>query len=207
MSFTESRSSLIMKRIGSGRASLLSKKLAQFRTVPRFWDERFYPEVAFPSTTAPTTPTANLHTSAAGTAAATSNAATAVAITTAVTATASRAASTIGASTVGIVAAPISCQKHKARPYFSPGVYQVSGRTCCISKHESCRVLHGLFLGWKRKSKGTIAIATLSIFSNGIGPLLRTYYLIKRGTESIIDVYYGTMHMQEYEFDRHTIST
>jgi hypothetical protein len=41
MSFTESRSSLFSRRIGSVRAFSLSRKLAQLRTVPGFWEERF----------------------------------------------------------------------------------------------------------------------------------------------------------------------
>jgi hypothetical protein len=40
-SFSEGRSFLISSRIGSGRASMQSKKVAQWRTVPRFWDKRF----------------------------------------------------------------------------------------------------------------------------------------------------------------------
>jgi hypothetical protein len=41
MSFTESRSFLISRRIGSGRAFMVSKKLAQLRIEPRCWEERF----------------------------------------------------------------------------------------------------------------------------------------------------------------------
>jgi hypothetical protein len=41
MSFSEIRSFLISKQIGSGRTSLPSKEHARFRTVSRYWDERF----------------------------------------------------------------------------------------------------------------------------------------------------------------------
>jgi hypothetical protein len=41
MSISEGRSVLISRRIGSGRASMPSRKPARFRTVPRFWDEPF----------------------------------------------------------------------------------------------------------------------------------------------------------------------
>jgi hypothetical protein len=65
-SFSEGRSYLISRRIGFGRASVPSNKLAQLRTMPRFcsgtspsryqWHFSFWmllsgnPEVAFPST-------------------------------------------------------------------------------------------------------------------------------------------------------------
>jgi 4-amino-4-deoxy-L-arabinose transferase-like glycosyltransferase len=41
MSFSEGRLFLILKRIVYGREFVPSKRLAQSRTVPRFWDEPF----------------------------------------------------------------------------------------------------------------------------------------------------------------------
>jgi hypothetical protein len=48
MSFSEGRSFLISRRIDSDRAFLPSRRLAQFRTVPRFWQERFCQLVRMP---------------------------------------------------------------------------------------------------------------------------------------------------------------
>jgi hypothetical protein len=48
MSFTECRSFLILRRIDSGRASVPSKRLAQFYTVPRCWEEPFLLRVPIP---------------------------------------------------------------------------------------------------------------------------------------------------------------